>query len=47
MKEIKMLDFKNAKINCVTSNDHKVYMVLDNLYINIYGTHNFKFIDTI
>lgn len=29
-KEIKVIDFKNAKINCITSNDHKIYFVIDN-----------------
>jgi hypothetical protein len=46
-KELKTIDFKNAKINCVTSNDHKVYMVVDNTYINVYQVNNFKLIDTI
>jgi hypothetical protein len=32
-KEVKTIDFKNAKINCITSNDHKIYMVVDNLFI--------------
>lgn len=46
-KEIKQIDFKNAKINCMTSNDHKIYMVVDNSYINVYQTSNFKHLDTI
>jgi uncharacterized protein YaaR (DUF327 family) len=47
LKEIKTIDFKNAKINCMTANDHKIYMVVDNLYIHVYQTSNFKHLDTI
>ena len=32
-KEVKTIDFKNAKINCVTSNMNKIYIVVENLYI--------------
>ena len=31
----------------MTSNDHKIYMVVDNSYINVYQTSNFKHLDTI
>lgn len=47
LKEIKTIDFKNARINCMTANDHKIYMVVDNLYIHVYQTSNFKHLDTI